>query len=120
MSWPPRSPGTAVKLRLPPPCPRTVVKRPAENTRATPSIASETSTGRLRIRSSDCETVWVTSGRNTTMTLFHIANGHATTRLFEAAGIAGPTSVWADPLHAGPVPAGLDDAALRLVRARFL
>jgi hypothetical protein len=54
------------------------------------------------------------------MTLFHIANGHATTRLFEPAGIAGATSVWADPLHAGPVPAGLDDAALRLVRARFL
>jgi len=52
--------------------------------------------------------------------MFHIANGHATTRLLTLAGIPGETSVWADPLHDGPVPAGLDASALRAVRAKHI
>ena len=50
----------------------------------------------------------------------HVANGTATTRLIEAAGIPGITSIWADPLHDGPVPGGLTDAELLEVRRRHL
>jgi RNA polymerase sigma factor (sigma-70 family) len=42
----------------------------------------------------------------------HVANGTCTTRLIEAAGIPGRLSIWADPLHDGPVPGGLTDAEL--------
>ena len=49
----------------------------------------------------------------------HVANGHCTTRLIEAAGLAGRTSVWADPLHDGPVP-NVSDEQLIPVRAAFL
>ncbi len=52
--------------------------------------------------------------------VLHIANGSSTTRLIEQAGIAGERSIWADPLHDGPVPGGLSDEALREVRARHL
>ena len=38
----------------------------------------------------------------------------------ETAGIPGSYSIWADPLHAGPVPGGLGDAELVEVRAHFL
>jgi hypothetical protein len=55
-----------------------------------------------------------------TRRLLHVANGSCTTSIIEAAGIAGVRSVWADPLHDGPVPAGLSDAELVDVRARFL
>jgi hypothetical protein len=50
----------------------------------------------------------------------HVANGSSTTQTIEAAGIPGLRAVWADPLHAGPVPADLPDAALVDVRARYL
>ena len=50
----------------------------------------------------------------------HVANGTCTTRIIEAAGIAGAVSIWADPLYEGPVPAGLTDAELLDVRARHL
>jgi hypothetical protein len=50
----------------------------------------------------------------------HVANGTATTRLIEAAGIPGRRSVWADPLYEGPVPEGLGDEQLIDVRARYL
>jgi hypothetical protein len=50
----------------------------------------------------------------------HVANGTCTTRLIEAAGIPGTLSIWADPLHDGPVPGGLTDAELLAVRARHL
>ena len=50
----------------------------------------------------------------------HVANGSATTRLIQAAGIPGTTSIWADPLHDGPVPGGLTDDELLDVRMRFL
>ena len=38
----------------------------------------------------------------------------------EAARIPGAVSIWADPLHDGPVPGGLSDAELLDVRARHL
>lgn len=52
--------------------------------------------------------------------VLHVANGTSTTRLIEAAGIAGARSIWADPLHAGPVPRGLSDAELVGVRTSYL
>jgi hypothetical protein len=36
--------------------------------------------------------------------LLHVANGHCTVRLIEAAGLPGRVSIWADPLHDGPIP----------------
>jgi hypothetical protein len=51
--------------------------------------------------------------------VLHVANGHATTRLIEAARIPGRRSIWADPLYEGPVPA-LNDEELIEVRARYL
>ena len=50
----------------------------------------------------------------------HVANGTCTTRTIESAGIPGALSIWADPLHEGPVPGGLTDAELLDVRARYL
>ena len=49
----------------------------------------------------------------------HVANGTSTTRLIEAAGIRGALSIWADPLHEGPVPP-LDDDDLVQVRMTYL
>jgi hypothetical protein len=50
----------------------------------------------------------------------HVANGTSTTRTIEAAGIPGQLSIWADPLHEGPVPGGLDETELLEVRRRYL
>jgi hypothetical protein len=50
----------------------------------------------------------------------HVANGTCTTRIIESAGIPGTLSIWADPLHDGPVPGGLTDAELLDLRARHL
>jgi len=50
----------------------------------------------------------------------HVANGTCTTRIIESAGIPGTLSIWADPLHEGPVPGGLTDAELLDLRARYL
>jgi hypothetical protein len=50
----------------------------------------------------------------------HVANGTSTTATIHAAGLPGRSSIWADVLHDGPVPGGIDDAALLDVRARFL
>src|SRR6185437_1781828 len=50
----------------------------------------------------------------------HVANGTSTTGTIEAAGLPGARSIWADPLYAGPVPAGLSDRDLVDVRRRFL
>lgn len=52
--------------------------------------------------------------------LHHIANGTSTTNTFHLAGIPGTYSIWADPLHEGPVPGGIDDGELMEVRRRFL
>src|SRR6266446_9638303 len=49
----------------------------------------------------------------------HVANGTCTTRLIQAAGIPGALSIWADPLHDGPVPGGLTDEELLDVRSRY-
>ena len=48
----------------------------------------------------------------------HVANGTSTTGLIQAAGVPGALSIWADPLHDGPVPAGLTDEELLDVRLR--
>jgi hypothetical protein len=48
--------------------------------------------------------------------LLHVANGSSVTNTLGPAGIPGPTSIWADPLHDGPVPGGLDDEALTTLR----
>jgi hypothetical protein len=50
----------------------------------------------------------------------HVANGTSTTTTIEAARIPGAVSIWADPLHDGPVPGALSDAELVDVRARHL
>jgi hypothetical protein len=55
-----------------------------------------------------------------TRRFLHIANGTSTTDTIHAAGIPGSTSIWADPLHEGPVPARLTDEELLDVRARHL
>ena len=52
--------------------------------------------------------------------VLHVANGTATTALIERAGIRGARSIWADPLHDGPVPGGLSDAQLVAVRASHI
>ena len=58
--------------------------------------------------------------RSTQTRFLHVANGTSTTRTIHTAGIPGSVSIWADPLHEGPVPAGLTDAELLDVRARHL
>ena len=55
-----------------------------------------------------------------TTRFLHVANGTSTTMTIEAASIPGVCSIWADPLHEGPVPGGLSDAELLDVRMRYL
>lgn len=50
----------------------------------------------------------------------HVANGTSTTATIQAARIPGACSIWADPFHEGPVPAGLSDEDLLGVRMRLL
>jgi hypothetical protein len=50
----------------------------------------------------------------------HVTNGDIVVDLLRRAGLAGQALAWADVLHEGPVPAGLDDAGLRRVRAEFI
>ena len=57
---------------------------------------------------------------STSPRFLHVANGTATTETIRQAGIPGALSIWADPLHEGPVPGQLSDAALLEVRARYL
>lgn len=52
--------------------------------------------------------------------MLHVTNGDIVAELIHDAGIAGETLPWRDVLHEGPVPSGLDDAALRRVRAEFI
>lgn len=54
------------------------------------------------------------------MTFLHITNGRAIIPLIQEAGIRGRIVPWDDVLHEGPVPAGLNAAALRDVRAEFI
>jgi hypothetical protein len=63
----------------------------------------------------------VAENRDVTITpVHHVANGSATMGLIAAAGLPGTTSLWADPLHEGPVPGGIDDEALTALRAAYL
>ena len=60
-------------------------------------------------------------GSGTTVTprtsrFLHVANGTSTTMTIEAAGIPGTVSIWADPLHDGPVPSGVTDEELIALR----
>ena len=50
------------------------------------------------------------------MSVLHVANGSSVTMTLTDAGVGGAMSIWADPLHDGPVPGGLDDDALMDVR----
>jgi Domain of unknown function (DUF1835) len=52
--------------------------------------------------------------------MLHVTNGDFAVPRLRAAGVRGDVLPWRDVLHEGPVPAGLDDAGLRAVRARFL
>ena len=50
----------------------------------------------------------------------HVTNGDIAADLLRRAGLAGDALVWADVLHEGPVPEGLDTDGLRRARAGFL
>jgi hypothetical protein len=50
----------------------------------------------------------------------HVTNGDIAVDLLRRAGLAPHAVAWADVLHEGPVPGGLDDAGLRRVRAEFI
>ena len=54
------------------------------------------------------------------MSRLHITNGSAIIPLIREAGISGRIVPWDDVLHEGPVPAGLNVAAMRHVRAEFI
>ena len=55
-----------------------------------------------------------------TTRFLHVANGTSVTMTLAAAGVPGQRSIWADPLHEGPVPADLDDDELLELRQRVL
>src|SRR4051812_30707030 len=50
----------------------------------------------------------------------HVANGTSVTTTLETAGVSGIKSILADPLHEGPVPAGLNDDELLEGRRQYL
>jgi hypothetical protein len=52
--------------------------------------------------------------------VLHVTNGDSAVAKIQAAGMDGDVLPWNDVLHEGPVPAGVDAAELRAVRARFL
>jgi hypothetical protein len=52
--------------------------------------------------------------------ILHLTNGTAVISKMREAGIDGHIVPWNDVLHEGPVPAGLNVAALRDVRAQFI
>lgn len=52
------------------------------------------------------------------MDLLHVANGDSVATLLAKSSLPGKVVVWADALHDGPVPAGLEGEELREVRAR--
>jgi hypothetical protein len=59
-------------------------------------------------------------GRDRLAASLHVTNGDITVDLLRRAGLARDALAWADVLHEGPVPAGLDDAGLRRARAEFI
>ena len=52
--------------------------------------------------------------------MLHITNGDIAVAMLRRAGIPGEMLPWRDVLHEGPVPAGLDLAALSALRSRFI
>jgi hypothetical protein len=52
--------------------------------------------------------------------VLHVTNGDCAVKNLQDAGMEGEIIAWRDTLHEGPVPAGLDPAELRAVRAEFL
>ena len=52
--------------------------------------------------------------------MLHVTNGDSAAEKLREAGLQGLVAPWRDILHEGPVPAGLDPAALREVRVRYL
>ncbi len=52
--------------------------------------------------------------------MLHVTNGDCAADLLRASGIGGDVLPWRDVLHEGPVPAGLDLAALSDARADFI
>jgi hypothetical protein len=52
--------------------------------------------------------------------MLHVTNGDSAVPGIEGTGVGGDVLPWRDVLHEGPVPAGVDDAELRAIRARFL
>jgi hypothetical protein len=52
--------------------------------------------------------------------MLHITNGDSAATTLRASGLPGEVLPWRDVLHEGPVPAGLELAALSEARARFL
>jgi hypothetical protein len=52
--------------------------------------------------------------------MLHVTNGDVAATRIRQAAIEGEILPWRDILHDGPVPAGLDDDALREARARFI
>jgi hypothetical protein len=51
--------------------------------------------------------------------MLHITNGDSAAGSLRQAGLPGTVAVWADVLHDGPVPAGVEGDAWRELRARF-
>lgn len=52
--------------------------------------------------------------------MLHVTNGDAAIASLTAAKLPGTFLSWADVLHEGPVPTGLDEPTLRATRARFI
>ena len=52
--------------------------------------------------------------------MLHVTNGDCAVQNLQEAGVEGDIIAWRDVLHEGPVPAGLDAAGLRAVRAEYL
>src|SRR5262245_40893646 len=52
--------------------------------------------------------------------MLHVTNGTSAMNRIHELGLPGYIVTWDDVLHEGPVPAGLDAAALRRVRADFI
>jgi hypothetical protein len=52
--------------------------------------------------------------------MLHVTNGDSAAGTIRRSGVEGEVLSWRDVLHDGPVPAGVTDAELREVRARFL
>ena len=52
--------------------------------------------------------------------VLHVHNGDSAAGTLRRSNLGGTILAYADVLHEGPVPAGLDDSELREVRARFI